>query len=99
MTDTPIYDALITDPIRNNRSRARVANHEGFTRPVSAEVADVLMEWGARHHFELAQMLAPLGMHPHDIASPGYSQVIYEDDLLPLRVVIGFDGSMPIGRW
>lgn len=91
MSDTPIYDNLTTDPLRNGRQVVR-AGHSTARVPIDPAAARAIQGWLGRNTQDLAAVLAPFGLHPHDIAEPRYERVVYLDEV-PKFVNFGFDGS------
>lgn len=78
MSDTPIYDNVGKHPIR---MAAHTHDHWPITVPISGQARDAITEFNGRHTIELALVLAPYGLHPHDLAQPDYRRVVYPEDL------------------
>lgn len=80
MTDTPIYDAMLTNPFRRGRQALIVTGGGVITAP-SRTADNVLNGWLEDHHADIAAALAPYGIHPYDIARPQFERVVYADEL------------------
>jgi len=66
-------------PAVHQIKRALVINDSPVTVAVTPEVQDALNQWAEQHADELVAVLAPFGLHPHDIAEPKYRRVVTID--------------------
>lgn len=41
-----------------------------LTVPISIEARNALIDFNARHHEELVEVLAPFGLHPDELTAP-----------------------------
>jgi hypothetical protein len=58
--------------------------------PISQGAASALNDWHQRHHDEIAEVLAPYGLHPYDVLAPEWQRCVYEDEGL-----VSGDGTGP----
>lgn len=80
------------DPIAAGRKPLIIEGHL-VTVPVSDEVAFALHEHSCTIADQLAEILAPHGLHPSDIYKHSYARVVYEDELQQARWVMAAEAT------